>query len=214
MFMEIKAKSNQRGRPVDPAAVEKKLQDVASLYEKQFLREMVKQMRTTVSESEWMPSGFAEKYYREQLDQQYVESWGDRGGIGLSKVIYDQLMERYGERLGIRLPKQKAAGPLPLGVRDQWTGDIQEKNKAIRFDRTKNDTGKPLKLEAPWDGQWLGSFQLDNGQQVAKISHDGIQSTFVGHFQFGDKEIGAVVKAGEVFGTLTPDAKSFLWKLE
>jgi flagellar protein FlgJ len=196
------------------SSAEKQLQDVAALYEKQFLREMVKQMRSTVSESEFMPSGFAEKYYREQLDQQYVESWGDQGGIGLGKMIYDQLLDRYGTQLGIAVPKQKPRGPLPLGQRDQWTGDIQEKNKAIHFQRTAQADGKPSTLEAPWDGEWLGSYKLDSGLQVARIQHDGVQSTLVGDFSATDRAPGQTLKAGESIGILAPQAKSLLWRLE
>ena len=99
LFMDIKAKATQQNQMTSINAADKQLKDVAALYEKQFLREMVKQMRSTVSESELMPTGFAEKYYREQLDHQYVESWGDTGGIGLGKMIYDQLLDRYGAQL-------------------------------------------------------------------------------------------------------------------
>jgi flagellar protein FlgJ len=212
--MDIKTKPIQAKVP-EASAAEAQLKNVAALYEKQFLREMVKQMRTTVSESELMPSSFGEKYYREQLDHQYVESWGDRGGIGLGKLIYDQLMDRYGERLGIRVPsKQANRGPLPLSQKDQWTGEIQDKNRAIRFERKDANDGKPATIESPWAGSWLGTFKLENGMQVAKIKHDGVQSMFVGDFQFGDRKVGDPVEAGENLGVLSLDAKSFLWKLE
>lgn len=212
--MEIKGKSQQQVRSFDSSAADKQLKDVAALYEKQFLREMVKQMRSTVSESEFMPSGFAEKYYREQLDHQYVEQWGDKGGIGLGKMIYDQLLEKYGDRLGLRIPQQKALGPLPLTQRDQWTGTIQEKDRTIRFERNKVTDGKPVSLESPWEGRWLGSFQLENGLQVARLQHDGFQSLLIGKFQIGDKKIGDPLRAGESFGVLAPDTNHLLWRLE
>lgn len=213
--MDIKAKTYQAPKPMDVSGAEKQLRDVASLYEKQFLREMVKQMRTTVSESELMPSSFGEKYYREQLDHQYVESWGDTGGIGLGKMIYDQLLDRYGDRLGIRVPKEKVKGPLPLKQQDQWTGEIQEKNKAIQFIRKDQGDGKPTNIESPWAGKWLGSFQLENGMRAAKIQHDGVQSLLVGDFQFSDaKAVGDHVNAGDGLGTLAPNSQSFLWRIE
>lgn len=199
---------------MDPSAAEKQLKDVASLYEKQFLREMVKQMRATVNESEFMPSGFAEKYYREQLDQQYVEQWGEKGGIGLGKLIYDQLLEKYGDQLGIRVPKEKPLGPLPLSQRDLWTGRVQEKNKAIQFEKVKEFDGKPTAIQSPWDASWLGSFKLENGLQVGQLDHNGVKSTIVGNFQFVDRQAGDKVSAGESLGILSPDSKQFLWKLE
>lgn len=199
---------------MEPSAAEKQLKDVASLYEKQFLREMVKQMRATVNESEFMPSGFAEKYYREQLDQQYVEQWGDKGGIGLGKMIYDQLVDRYGDRLGIRVPKEKPMGPLPLSQKDLWMGQVQERNKAIQFDKIQSNEGKPTPIQSPWDAQWLGSFKLENGLEVAKLDHQGVKSLLIGNFQFSDRQIGDKISAGENLGVLAPDAKQFLWKME
>ncbi len=81
--------------------IKKKMRDVAELYEKQFLRDMVKQMRSTVPTTDMFKSSFAETYYREQLDQQYVESWGDKGGIGMGDMIYNELLEKYGPRMGL-----------------------------------------------------------------------------------------------------------------
>jgi Rod binding domain-containing protein len=142
-----RALDSNRDPNLDPrvAAADKQLRDVASLYEKQFLREMVKQMRSSVTESEWMPSSFAEKYYREQLDHQYVESWGDGGGIGLGKMIYDQLLERYGERMGIRIPKERPQGPLPLSHRDQWQGEIGAQNRALQFRKREDPSGASVR---------------------------------------------------------------------
>lgn len=134
--MEIKNKINTLPRAEinsSSAAAEKQLRDVSQLYEKQFLREMVKQMRASVGESEFMPAGFAEKYYREELDHQYVETWGDQGGIGLGKMIYDQLISKYGEMLGIKMPSNKAMGPLPLSQKDQWGARMEPKDKSIIF---------------------------------------------------------------------------------
>ena len=134
--MEIKNKTNTLPRiemNSSSAAAEKQLRDVSALYEKQFLREMVKQMRASVGESEFMPAGFAEKYYREELDHQYVESWGDQGGIGLGKMIYDQLISKYGEMLGIKVPSNKAMGPLSLSQKDQWGARMEPKDKSIVF---------------------------------------------------------------------------------
>lgn len=131
--MEIKNRPTSKNALSSNSNAEKQLRDVSSLYEKQFLREMVKQMRATVSESSFMPSGFAEKYFREQLDQQYVESWGDQGGIGLGQMIYEQLISKYGAMLGIKTPEAKPGGPLPINQRDQWRPQIEPRNKSIIF---------------------------------------------------------------------------------
>lgn len=211
--MDIKPKSFQNSKPPENHSADKQLRDVAALYEKQFLREMVKQMRATVGESEFMPAGFAEKFYREQLDQQYVEQWGDKGGIGLGKMIYDQLLDRYGERMGIRLPQQKVQGPIPLSQKDQWSGSVRENERAIQFQRRADTKAAPVSLQSPWDGEWLGSFPLEGGLQAAKIKHDGVESIFVGNFQVTAKTIGEKVRAGEGIATLAPEANKWSWRI-
>lgn len=88
----------------------KKLREVADLYEKQFLGEMMKAMRGTAGEGkdQLIPVSQAEKIYKEQLDQQYVEQWGANGGVGMSDMIYNQLIEKYGPQLGLR-PEETSA---------------------------------------------------------------------------------------------------------
>ena len=85
----------QQTRP-DAEKVEKQFKEVAQLYEKHFMREMMKAMRSTVPDSNFIKQNQGEKIFREQLDQEYVEKWGDHGGIGLSDMIYNQLIEKYG----------------------------------------------------------------------------------------------------------------------
>jgi flagellar protein FlgJ len=58
---------------------------------------MVRAMRKTVPESDFMAPNMAEKIYREQMDDNFVDSWVDGGGVGLGDMIYDQLMQRYPE---------------------------------------------------------------------------------------------------------------------
>src|SRR4051812_7776266 len=74
-----------------------RLREAAKLYEEQFLGEMVKAMRKTVSESDFLKPGMGEKIYRDQLDQQYVENWADQGGIGLADLIVEQFQSNQGQ---------------------------------------------------------------------------------------------------------------------
>ncbi len=247
--MDVKSKQNKVSisSPQGVVNPESQLKNVAALYEKQFLREMVKQMRSTVSESSIIPTSFAEKYYREQLDHQYVEAWGDQGGIGLGKVIYDQLVSRYGEQLGIKVPQNRPKGPIPLGQKELWDARFESKDKSILFSK-KNDSNiqnqnlKPelhadknhhsvldsaslprdasdlslsagSRLENPWAGKWLGSFELENGLKVAKIQHEGFQSVFVGKFQTPAFEVGKALQEGEFIGALKPESQQLHWKL-
>lgn len=101
---------------------EDKLRDVSDMYEKHFLREMMKAMRSTVHESGFVQSNQAEKIFREQLDDHYVDKWGERGGIGLSDMIYKQLVDKFGSKLGIKTEAQnfqKPQGPLPFDQKNE-----------------------------------------------------------------------------------------------
>ena len=66
----------------------------AQLYEDQFLREMVKAMRRGIPESGFIKKNMGERIYREQLDHRYVEAWVQHGGVGLTDLIYKNLMNQ------------------------------------------------------------------------------------------------------------------------
>lgn len=74
---------------------EKQMREAAGEYEKYFLNEMVKAMRSTVPEQDGLiKQNFAEKIYKENLDQEYVKNWSKAGGIGLADLIYEQLQQQ------------------------------------------------------------------------------------------------------------------------
>src|SRR5262245_47892062 len=71
------------------------LREAAKMYENHFLNEMVKAMRSTVKHDDGLiKQNFGEKIFSEQLDQQYVDGWANKGGVGLADLIYNQLRER------------------------------------------------------------------------------------------------------------------------
>lgn len=86
-----------------------KIQQAAEMYETQFLRDMLRAMRKTVPESDLMPMSGAERLFRDQLDDHNVDQWVARGGVGLSGIIYDQIIEKYGR--GRPMPRGKGAPP-------------------------------------------------------------------------------------------------------
>ena len=45
------------------------------------------------------------KIYNSELDQQYVEMWGDQGGIGLVDLIYDQMKDKIFPDQNIQNPR-------------------------------------------------------------------------------------------------------------
>lgn len=210
------------GRPEQKSA-EEKLRDVADMYEKHFLREMMKSMRTTVSPSGLIKQNQAEKIFQEQLDDKNVDSWGDRGGIGLSNLIYNQLIEKFGERMGIKMPVAKPQGPLPLDEKSSFTARTfqhpgKRQSMSYRIDR-RNTTGKVLQqdnsIKAPWDGT-LGEIKtMADSQTMVKVEHDnGLKSQLVFTGEVSKLSTGQKLQAGDTLGFLAPDAKSMYWTVE
>lgn len=192
-----------------------RLDDVAKLYEKQFLREMVKAMRSTVSESGVIKANMAEKLYREELDNEYVEAWGNQGGIGLADMIYQQLDEKI-QNLGGR-PSWKPDGAIPLSNRDvsRVSRPKLPAEGQIALKVEVGDGKEPAQIRMPWAGRILSQPRLDDGQSALVLEHDdGVRSTFVfkGVLSAGLKA-GDQLEPGAPVGVLSPEINSFFWNL-
>lgn len=210
----MKIPSNPLQAPPQQKSMDEKLKDVSQMYEKHFLGEMMKAMRSTVHEGGFIKSNQAEKIFRDQLDQEYVDKWGAKGGIGLADLIYKQMVEKYGVQMGLRNPVAKPQGPLPLTEKDSFTmkpfqRNSKEPNVSIRFDR---NTGGTLEVSNPWEGTLLGKKTLLTGETLMEINHDnGLKSQMVFKGVAGPLKAGAKLQAGETVGLLSPEAKSFFW---
>ena len=55
---------------------------------------MYRQMRQTVPENSLFGESQGEKIFRDMLDTQLADNMADAGGLGLAKVIYQQLTTR------------------------------------------------------------------------------------------------------------------------
>lgn len=220
--MEIKKFHNIR-QPLTPEQQDQKLQDVAKLYEKQFLREMVKQMRTTVGEGGFIEKNQAEKIFSQQLDEQYVENWGDQGGIGLAKVIHEQLLDRLGPALGIRPRPQRPMGPIKIDEKNQIQNPIKMQNSSPGKAQMQIDLREvPLEnreVTSPWSGSLLGAKQINPDEYLMEILHDdGLKSQMVFRGQPAPELKPALLagetaqmSAGQRIGLLSPEAKSLFW---
>lgn len=211
-----------RPAPPDAEKVRQQFREVSQLYEKHFMREMMKAMRATVPESEFIKQNQGEKIFRGQLDEEYVEKWGDRGGIGLSNLIYDQLVEKYGPAMGLTKPVERPKGPLPLDEKSNFPSAVlrpqkQEKPGQFHFDLgPAKNTGTPegRELRAPWSGYLSQKIQLAPEEWALEIDH-GSQGKSQLAFRGipSDGNIGQAFQAGERIGLLSPDATQFVWSL-
>lgn len=208
-------------------SVEEKLKDASKMYEKMFMREMMKAMRSSVHESGFIKQNQAEKIFQDELDQETVNNWSEHQGVGIAEMIYQNMIDRYGAQLGLKAAPEKPKGPLPLNEKSNYTGisRVQAVPAAgtqgapsvnqltYRFDRKigEADSGAPQELTAPWSGLLTGKKDLGNGVHLLEISHDHGPSKLTFRGTPDRLSLGQSLQAGERIGLLSPEAKSFFW---
>ncbi len=82
--------------PPTPPSVSPKedaaIKQVSRQYEAMFINQLVTAMRNTVTKGGLIPESQGEKVYQSMLDSEYSQKMADSGQLGLSKMIYDQLL--------------------------------------------------------------------------------------------------------------------------
>ena len=220
-----------------------KLKEVATMYERHFIREMMKQMRAIVQEGGFIKQSNAEKIFRDQLDDNYADQWAQSGGIGLSGMIYDQLMEKFGVRLGLKAAPEKPQGPIPVNEKMQFRGaTVQEVKKAVledslnvgkseiaensekpevkapvTFQFSKPDQEKS-QITSPWAGVLLDKKFLEMDRVQYRIKHDnGLESLIMtqGTGLGPDRKLsqGDAIAAGEPIGWMS-GASPLFWTIK
>lgn len=193
-----------------------KVLEASRLYEGQFLREMVRAMRKTVPESEFMTPNMAEKIYREQMDDNFVDSWVEGGGVGLGDMIYDQLMQKY--------PELKASDRKTLPVQP-GTGAVHGKPvsfndpKSFGYEFSTESVGGPAHAVAPVAGTVKAISKNEQGSIVVQIDHGGdssapLSSTIAFTGTTSSLKVGTPVQPGDRLGTVSPDSGRVLWAVK
>ena len=77
----------------DPARSDAELKSASEQFEALLLNLMIKEMRATVPESVLFNNSMAEEMFTGMLDEQMAVKMAASGGIGLSRLIFDQLKE-------------------------------------------------------------------------------------------------------------------------
>lgn len=201
-------------------AEDSKFRQASKLYEQQFIREMVKAMRSTVKPSGLIKQNFAEKLFREQLDEEYVQGWSNRGGVGLSDMIYSQLKERFSAFS--QGPVAPPEGPLPLN-RPENTQGTEPKKGIILLDTPQSPESSQFLFQggedktpvsSPWPGKVSQKFEIEDQRQVLEIQHEnGLKSKLVFQGQMNTIAPGDFLQAGQQIGTTQGDSATVSWKV-
>ncbi|MBY0554608.1 rod-binding protein [bacterium] len=200
-----------------------KIRQVADLYEQHFIRAMMKEMRSTVQEGGFIKQNNAEKIFRDQLDDQYSEQWGKAGGIGLSNLIYDQIMDKYGTAMGLKPAMEKPHGPMNLDQKSNFSGLVSGNNTnatgadsmTFKFQSPENHK---TEITSPWAGTLLDKKYLEMDQMQYRIKHDnGLESLILTRGTgLGPEQklsVGDTIAAGQQLGW-TSSASPLIWTLK
>ncbi len=220
-------------KPLQPLSAEAKaekqdanLREAAKMYEGYFLNEMVRAMRSTVKRDEDSPmkQNFAEKIYEGQLDNQYVENWTNKGGIGLADMIHQQISDKYAQTQQKRsfFPK----GPLPIAPKKEMMGapvdSIQMKalppgpqsKMEYRFE-VPNPSGGAFEVQAPGAGRIIENRPLGEGWNVVRLDHgQGMSSEMTFPGQAAEIGVNTDIEAGQKLGQLDSKRPVLAWKLD
>lgn len=202
------------------------LREAAKMYEGYFLNEMVRAMRSTVQRDENSPmkQSFAEKIFEGQLDNQYVENWTNKGGIGLADMIHQQISDKYlaTTKKNSFLPK----GPLPIAPKKdalQVPSDSLQM-KAIppgpgakleyRFE-VPTPSGGTFEAQAPVKGTVSAARTIGEGWNLIELDHgQGLKSEMTFPGKLAENVLNKEVEPGQRLGELDSSRPVLAWKLD
>ncbi|BBO88275.1 rod-binding protein [Desulfosarcina ovata] len=83
--------SEASSRALGQDQTETELENASQQFESLLLNMMIREMRATVPDSGLFQESMAEEIFTSMLDEQYADVMAQQGGIGLSRMIVDQL---------------------------------------------------------------------------------------------------------------------------
>lgn len=204
---------------------DKALRDASKMYETHFMNEMVKAMRSTTGKTDGIiKQNFAEKIFTEQLDNQYVEGWAKKGGVGLADLVYNQIRERYFGTA--KKDFGKPPGALPIAPKSDGgmkaTDSIQMKSIPIndgakleyRFE-VLDPTGVGHEAVSPMAGTVTKAQSLGDGWNLVRMDHgQGLQSELTFPGTMPEMSDGIELDTGQRLGQLDPKRPVLAWKLD
>ena len=206
---KIKNLNENQGRSNDEAH----LKEVANQYEQYFLKELLKGMRSTVQESDFIKVSNGQKIFQEQLDDQYAKEWNKKGGFGLADMIFDQLNQKYGEAKKINT-EGPAVNPLDQSrVKNIKTLQNSDLRKTFLFE-TANEMSA---IQNPYEGILEEKSLLEQNRMQLKIKHKNgleslIQAQGANSEKSADLKLGDEVKTGQNIGLASPTSP-LVWSL-
>lgn len=221
-------KLESKNPKLDPALMKKReprVMEAAKMYEIYFLNQMMKAMRGTVQYSDKSKPSMGEGIYREQLDDQYVNTWADQGGVGLAELIHDDMVGKWNTIKEMKEKKKAGHKPMPLtdrdvlGLRNLPSTRAGEQRVLVSLGTINSPKDPPNQVKVPWecdvesvnstDGKTSLRVRTLDGRSVV-IAWDGVP-VFVrsGDHLKPSQTVGELAKAARgILVTTGPTARS------
>ncbi|NJL26087.1 MAG: hypothetical protein HC902_13585 [Calothrix sp. SM1_5_4] len=154
----------------------------------------------------------AEKIFAEQLDNQYVDSWADKGGVGLADMIYTQIKEKYFGTAKRDFSQPRGALPIkvpqgaPSGGLHQDESDPVADGRAhgVPF-RRAGPVWAEFQAQAPFAGAVVEAGPLGDGWNLVRLDHGrGFHSEMTFPGRLTEMGQGLDVQPGQRLGVLDP----------
>jgi len=194
-----------------------KLREVADLYEKHFIKEMMKQMKSTLPEGGLIKKNNAENIFQDQLDDQYSSEWNKRGGFGISDLIFQQLSQKFGDK---EKNIEKPVGPIEFKDSSKILKlpDSPEHTYQIHPLDLKKENNNNLNVISPWAGILQNKNMMDADKTSYRIKHDnGLESLILIHGgpteQTRHLSQGDQIQAGDLLGQANA-ASPLFWTIK
>ncbi|MGE4291852.1 MAG: rod-binding protein [Desulfovibrio sp.] len=163
---------------------EQQLKKACRDFEAVFIGKLWEQMRKTVPKAEGMHNE-QEDMYISMFDRSFSEQMADSGGIGLSKMLYDQLASRLKTASGETLPGNAEIKPLAMNGKSEIK-TLEEAALDTRLDRgpepeTPAETATPLET---------GDVSLNDGEAASTGLGDLTQAEVESRLNLLAEEIG------------------------
>ena len=81
---------------LSPQQEQQRLKDVAGEFEAVMMEQLMREMREAVPKSDLLGREVGQETFQEMLDGEFVRLMVQRGGLGLTKQIFDSLAEKSG----------------------------------------------------------------------------------------------------------------------
>ncbi len=98
--MKVTSQPVESLKVIEPKAKEEhpELRKVSKQFESVFMNQIVQAMRKTVVKGGLVPESNAERIYQNLLDAEYSQNMSESEQIGISNMVYEQLLRSQGIR--------------------------------------------------------------------------------------------------------------------